>query len=109
MVEGGGNVGFGAFDHIVVGYEVGEDVAVEAVGAGGVEAAVGDTAGCVDCREGVDVEFGCDGDVEGGEVLWRLDPYIVCVNLESDAWIQFVYLSRCCWCSLFMLVHAGFD
>lgn len=46
--EGGGEVGLSAFDHEVVRNEVGEDVAVEAVGAGGVEGGGGFAGGGVD-------------------------------------------------------------
>lgn len=47
--------------------EVGEDVAVEAVGFGGVEGAVGEATGGVDCGESGEGEVGGYGEGIGAE------------------------------------------
>lgn len=48
--------------------------------AGGVEGAVGETAGGVDCSVGGEVELCCDDDVELGEVVWLFGAHVLCVD-----------------------------
>ena len=56
--DGGGDVGFFAGNDEGVDDEVGEDIAVEAVGFGGIKGAVGEAAGGVDGGEGGEGKIG---------------------------------------------------
>ena len=73
-LQNGGDVGFFALEHVVVRDQVGEDVAVETVGAGGVEGAAAEAARGVDGGEGGEVEVRGNDHVEGGEVFGGAEP-----------------------------------
>lgn len=93
--EYGGDVGFLALEDVVVHDEVGEDEAVEAVGAGGVEGAVTEPAGGVDCGEGVEIEVGGDDHVERGEVGGRPGGDGFDIDVERYPWVELAYLGCC--------------
>ena len=80
--------------------EIGKDVAIEAVGAGGVEGAVAQAAGGVDCREGLEVEVCGDDHVEGGEVFGLAEADGFDVYKERYAGVELADLRRCCLSSL---------
>lgn len=83
-----------------MGDQVSEGVAVKTVGACCVEPTVRYAAAGVDCGEGVDVQLGCDCDIEGGEEFWGLVTYIIGVYGKLDAGIELLDLRKSCLCSL---------
>lgn len=93
--EHGGDVGFLALKNVIVHNEVGEDEAVEAVGAGGVEGAIAEAAGGVDGGEGAEIEVGGDDHVEGGEVGGRPGGNGFDIDVEGYAGVELAYLGCC--------------
>ena len=99
-LQNGGDVGFFALEHVVMHDQVREDVAVETMGAGGVEGAVAKAAGGVDGGEGGEVEVRSDDHVEGGEVLGRAEPDGLGIDEECDTGIELSNLGSGGLCSL---------
>lgn len=93
--EHGADVRFLALEDVVVHDEVGEDEAVEAVGAGGVEGAVAEAAGGVDGGEGAEIEVGGDDHVEWGEVGGRPGGDGFDIDVEGYPWVELAYLGCC--------------
>lgn len=93
--EHSGDVGFFALEDVVVHNEVGEDEAVETVGAGGVERAVAEAARGVDCGECAEIEVGGDDHVERGEVGGWPGGDGFNVDVERYPWIELAYLGCC--------------
>ena len=91
-----GYIGFGACDYVGVFDEIGKDVAVHAVGCGGVEGLFAHACVGVEGVEALDAEVGGDDDVETFEVGGGQAEDVAGFDVDHDAGVEL--LDGCCCC-----------